>query len=210
MFKLKRLFIPFLLFFALFICNATAFAEIGPIIDPIEEEMLVLNSVTGVPTTLTLTLSLDNQTVGIVQGGQVIHAVPFPEINKQDIKLSLQGEGRMNGARMVFSEVESELPILPILPEEELIEEEPNEEDPITEPEEPVGENPHADTHDEPIITDTIDESERPIEPTPEGETIGDNEDAEDIVDDATEGTECVDGIEVVTEDVVGAGDTNI
>lgn len=113
--------------------SALAFAqETSPVLPQI-----VLTQTEGVPDTLSLTLSLYGAVVGQIEGGQVVFAEPILETEKEEVKLAIQGEGRMVGARMIFEdfvlepepEEESEKveELEPIKNESEIVEEKSDE-----------------------------------------------------------------------------------
>jgi hypothetical protein len=168
--------------------STVALAE-EPIITPEFEQKIILSAVENVPADLTLILTLNSEIVGVVQDGQVVNAVPILKQFKQSIKLQIQGEGRLVGARMIFTEYieEPELPILPIceLPKEELKEEpeivEPElvVEDPIEEVIEPIKDEDNKITYPEEVTEEEAIEQEpeitEPIEPVEDSNASEEN-----------------------------------
>jgi outer membrane biosynthesis protein TonB len=149
-----------------------------PKIMPEAEQQLVLESVIGVPDGLTVYISIRDDVVAEVAGSQIINTTYFDSVDKAEIKIRLEGEGRLNGARFNFIPVGMpELPPLPpVLPEEEEepIVEEPIVEEPIEEPveepivEEPIVEEPIEEPVEEPIVEEPTEESTEPTEESTE------------------------------------------
>jgi len=178
--KLKTLILAGVLMFTV-PCGVALAEEVSapdpPVIEqmPEAEQQLVLESVIGVPDGLTVYISIRDDVVAEVAGSQIINTTYFDSVDKAEIKIRLEGEGRLNGARFNFIPVgmpeEEEEPV------EEPIEEEPIEEEPVEEPvEEPIEEEPVEEPiEEEPIEEEPIEEEpieEEPVEePTEESTT---------------------------------------
>ena len=154
----------------------------------ISQERLVLESVSGVPDTLRVYLTIRGNVISDIKGSQILNTTYFDSVDKAEIKIRLEGEGRLNGARFNFIPVGMpELPPLPpVLPEEEEpIDEEPSEEvtepveepiDEVTEPSEEPVEEPTEEVTEE-LETTTPESGDPATEPTysdPVGEGTGD------------------------------------
>lgn len=194
---MKRFVTPFLLVFMLFAVNITAFADAEgePIVEPepvtYTEDMLILNSAIGVPDTLRVIFYINGCDVAVVKGSQIINADSFPEAEKASLKIRLEGEGRLIGAKFDFQPFMAE-PILPpiVEPVPPVVPEEPE----LPElPEEPIEEQPIEEPIDEQPLEEEITEPETPAEEEPtedEDITEGDITEPEEnaVVDGDTEG----------------------
>jgi len=136
---------------------------------PVAEEMLILNSVAGIPDTLRVTFSLNGRDVAVVKGHQILHQESFPVNEKTFLKIKLQGEGKLVGAKFNFQLLITE---------------------PITEPVppvEPLGGSPVGEPEQQEITEGDITEVEEETEPeipTEDEETIVPEEDA--VIDEGT------------------------
>ena len=137
-----------------------------------QDQRLVLGSVSGIPDTLRVYLTIRGNVIAEIKGSQIINTTYFDSVDKAEIKIRIEGEGRLNGARFGFTPVGMpELPPLPpVLPEEE----EPTEE--VTEPSEEPVEEPTEEVTEE-LETTTPESGDPATEPTysdPVGEGTGD------------------------------------
>lgn len=147
------------------------------------EEMLILNSVVGVPDSLQVTLSLGSRDVAVVKGNQILHQETFPANQKTYLKIRLEGEGRLVGAKFNFQPpVAPEIPVPPVAPKEPA----PVGGSPVEEPEQQeksIGEDIAE--------SEEITEVEEEIEPEiPADEDITEPEEDEDVTEPVEEPTE--------------------
>lgn len=127
---MKRSFLIILIFLFTLSFSAVAFADEPQMFEKAPGQLqIVLTQAEGVPHTLFLILSLHDAVVGQIEGGQVVFAEPILEIEKEEVKIAIQGEGRMVGARMIFEDfvVEPELEEEPEKVEELMEEPKPEE-----------------------------------------------------------------------------------
>ncbi len=141
--------------------------------NPSMDENLILASVSGVPDELRVIFSLGGQDIATVQGNQILRSEAFPQDQKMSLKMRIEGQGRLVGAKFGFEPFAAPV-IPPVVPEtieptveplEELIDQEnpeentdPAEVDPEenTDPENPVG----NESTEEPTAPDTPESSE--------------------------------------------------
>ena len=133
---MKRLLIPLFTAMLLLMVGTIAMAEGEP------PDQVILTQVTGVPATMTVSFKLDGQDVAIIKGDQIIHKQAFPASQKSFIKIRLEGEGKLTGARFDFQPniaaiVPPEKPVEePIIEERVPVEEINNPEDIVVSPNE--------------------------------------------------------------------------
>lgn len=130
--------------------------------NPSMDENLILASVSGVPDELRVIFSLGGQDIATVQGNQILRSEAFPQDQKMSLKMRIEGQGRLVGAKFGFEPFAAPV-IPPVVPEtieptveplEELIDQENPEEN--TDPENPVG----NESTEEPTAPDTPESSE--------------------------------------------------
>ncbi len=80
------------------------------------QEMLILNSVNGIPDTLKITFSLNGRNIAIIKGSQMLHQEPFSASEKSQLKIHLEGEGKLIGAKFNFQPFEVAPILSPVLP----------------------------------------------------------------------------------------------